>query len=371
MNEQTLLALIERVENGTATDEELGVYNAWCNSFQRTGEPVPDFETVRAEMLQRINAQIGHKPVRRLRYRIAAAAAVLLLLISGGIYLYMQPSGQLMADKSPSAVPVTDKAVLTLADGTTITLGEAAEGELATQSGAKITKHKDNQLSYESVSEGKDSDLAYNTLRMPRGEKYRVTLPDGSQVWLNASSSLRFPTSFTGGERVVELSGEAYFEIAAQPSRPFKVKTGQMEVQVLGTKFNIMAYPDEPEIKSTLVQGGVRLYAESGEVVLKPGQQGLFNGRQAGFRVKQVNAADVMAWKNGFFVFNDEDMAVIMRAIERWYDVDIVLTPGVANKKFGAVISQRKDIASVLKALELTGSIHFKIEGRKITVAQQ
>lgn len=369
MNEQELLALIERVENGTATGEDLGAYNAWCNSFQQQGVPVPDFEMVRAEILRRINTEVRPKNMRRPVYRVAAVAAILLLL-AGGIYFYMQPRAQLLADNAAATVPVTGKAVLTLADGTVIALDDAADGELAKQSGAKIIKRNSNQLSYESVSAEQTATIAYNTLQTPRGAKYSITLPDGSLVWLNASSRLRFPTSFTGSERVVELIGEGYFEIAQDVSLPFKVKVGQMEVQVLGTRFNIMAYPDEPEIRSTLVDGAVKLYAEGSQVVLKPGQQGTFNDTRAGFRVKPAKTADVLAWMDGYFVFDNEDIAVMMRRIERWYDVDVVLSPGIAGKRFGATISQQKDISSVLKALEMTGSIHFKIEGRKITVTQ-
>lgn len=369
MNEQAWLALLERVENGTATDEELGLYNAWCNSFQRQEAAVPDFEKLRADMLRQINVQTGYRPVRRMIYRMGAAAAVLALLFTGGMYLYNQPTKQPLAQqkKTPSD---TSKIILTLADGSTIAVEDAQDGEVATQAGTKIIKLNNNQLTYRTVGSGETAPAGFNTLQTPRGEKYRIALPDGSLVWLNAASSLRFPTSFSGDERVVELDGEAYFEIAQYSTKPFKVKAGPMEVQVLGTEFNVMAYADEPNIKSTLVAGAVKLYTKDDQITLRPGQQGILADNGRNFKVKQVNAADVVAWKNGFFVFDDEEIAVIMRRIARWYDVDVILTPNVANRQFGVTISQQKDLASVLKSLEMTGSVKFKKEGRKITVTQ-
>ncbi|UYQ95938.1 DUF4974 domain-containing protein [Chitinophaga horti] len=368
MDQEDLLALIARVEKGTATDEELARYNAWCNAFQADEQPVPDFDRISKNMLEAINQQIGPKRRRVPVYRVAAAAAVLAIAATAAWYWYPRnetitaPQARHQQQQQPA-----EKVTLVLGDGSRITLDDAKEGELAATSGARVIKLKGDQLAYEAAS-GAPAKLEYNTLQTPRGEKYRITLPDGSQVWLNASTTLRFPTRFEGKERVVELTGEAYFDIAQNAAQPFKVKSGDMEVQVLGTGFNIMAYPDEPAIRATLLTGAVRLASNEQQVLLKPGQQGIYKSTQTGFKVTSVNTDHVVAWKNGLFVFENEDIATIMRRIARWYDVEVELAPGLEDKRFGATISQQKNIQLVLKALETTGSVHFKIQGKKILV---
>ncbi|WP_295124877.1 FecR family protein [uncultured Chitinophaga sp.] len=361
MEEQALLALIARVENGTATEYELARYNEWCNEQQANNLPVEDFGRKRVQMLRGINKKIGRKPLSVTISRVAAAA-VLLVLVSAGLYRFLAPTPARMSNKE--GLPGIERAMLTLADGSRIELDDAEEGELANQHGVKVVKLPDNQLAYE----GEGNAMAYNTLETPRGAKYRITLPDGSTVWLNASSSLRFPTSFKGEDRQVELQGEAYFDVAKNASKPFKVKLHQMDVQVLGTQFNVMAYNDEPNVRSTLLDGSVRLHDETGEVLLTPGQQGTRQNGTDGFVVTKVNAADAVAWKNGFLVFENEEIETVMRKIARWYNVEVEISEKVAGKRFGGTISQQKDVQSVLTALEITGSVHFKMQGNKIYV---
>jgi transmembrane sensor len=362
VEEQALLALIARVENGTATEDELARYNEWCNDQQANNLPVEDFDKKRVQMLKSINRKIGRKPLSATIYR-AAAAAVLLMLVSAGLYKFLAPTPARMSKKD-HGTPAVERAMLTLADGSRIELDDAEEGELANQHGVKVVKLPDNQLAYE----GEGNTMVYNTLATPRGAKYRITLPDGSVVWLNASSSLRFPTSFKGDERTVELQGEAYFDVTQDAAKPFKVKLPQMDVQVLGTQFNIMAYNDEPDVRSTLLKGSVRLQDGTGNVTLTPGQQGTRQNGTNGFVVTKVNAADAVAWKNGFLVFENEEIETVMRKIARWYNVEVEISDKVAGKRFGGTISQQKDVQSVLTALEITGSVHFKMQGNKIYV---
>ncbi|MCK7553998.1 FecR domain-containing protein [Chitinophaga sedimenti] len=339
MNQDELLALIARVEIGEASDEDLSRYNAWCNSFQEDAQPVADFDRISARMLAEINRQIEPKRSYKLLYRTAAAAAVLLLL-GTGVWYWRQESPAKSVAKAQQITPGTEKATLILGDGSEISLEDAEDGQLANRAGAKVVKLKGNQLAYQQEN-NRPASIEYNTLQTPRGGKYRITLPDGTRVWLNAATMLRFPTRFEGKERLVQLSGEAYFEVAANTQQPFKVATGDMQVQVLGTSFNIMSYSDEPAIRSTLLDGAVKLVNAGDEVVLKPGQQGVYNGTSPAFRIAQVNTAAVVAWKDGQFIFENEDIKTIMRRVARWYDAEIEFAPGLEDKHFGATISQQ------------------------------
>lgn len=267
-------------------------------------------------------------------------------------------------------VPGGNKAYLTMADGAVILLNEVKNGTLNTQTDVQINKVKDGILEYNhSVTSDKNiHQLSYNTINIPRGGEYQVVLSDGTKVWLNSASSLKYPAVFHGNERKVELSGEAYFEVAKNVSKPFHVVVNGINVQVLGTHFNIMSYGDDKEVKTTLLEGSVRLSGKTAAILLKPGQQAMLNEQQTAFNVKTVDVEDVIAWKNGLFAFNNEDIQTIMKRISRWYDVEVIFPENFRRRNFGGTISRFKDVESVLKSLELTGSIHFKIEGRRITV---
>lgn len=203
----------------------------------------------------------------------------------------------------------------------------------------------------------------FNTMRTPRGGEYRLQLPDGSKVWLNAASSITYPNIFTGDTRSVEITGEAYFEVAKDAARPFKVQAGNMKVEVLGTHFNINAYPGEPVIKTTLLEGAVRIQ----DAVLKPGQQASL-AATGQFRVEDdVETEEVMAWKNGFFQFNDADMPTVMRQLENWYDITVAYEGRVPKRSFGGAIQRSLPLSKVLDILE-ENNVRFKIEGRNITV---
>ncbi|HEY8916861.1 MAG TPA: FecR domain-containing protein, partial [Chitinophaga sp.] len=254
---------------------------------------------------------------------------------------------------------------LTLADGSSITLDDAANGTLASQGNTRVIK-LNGKLSYNAADNSQP--LGYNTIATPRGGQYQVELPDGSLVWLNAASSLRFPTAFTGKDRRVEIVGEAYFEIAKNAAMPFFVKVKNAEVQVLGTHFNIMAYDEEEIVRTTLLQGSVRFVSGSSNQLLAPGQQSQME-RNGQVKIENsVDLSEVMAWKNGIFHFKSEDITTVMRQLSRWYDIDIVYQENEVNDRFNADIPRDTKLTDVLRVLELTGSVKFKTEGRKVIV---
>jgi transmembrane sensor len=327
--------------------------------------------------------QARMRRIGRNRLRLAAAA-ILIPLIIGGVYVWSRQSpgtGNVVTsslkDRFKNDVPPGgDKAILTLANGSSIALDSSGKGLLARQGNASVVKTNNGELAYV-VDHAVEAPVTYNAISTPRGGQYEIVLPDGSKVWLNAASSLRFPTAFTGRERRVELNGEGYFEIAKDASRPFKVAilpstravgpVDAPEIEVLGTEFNIMAYGDEPSVNTTLVNGSVKLKKADQSWLLKPGQQARLTTDGA---VDMDEAADVdavTAWKNGRFEFSG-NIKGIMRQIARWYDVDVQYEGNVSDKAFGGTISRTANVSEILKVFELTGSIHFKIDGKMITV---
>lgn len=322
---------------------------------------------------------------RRAWMRAAAAVLLLALLLPGLYYFYIRPDRQPFPQAatqrySEDIAPGGDKAVLTLADGSRILLDSAATGLLASQGNTVIKKLQDGRLAYNSTRESSQAaspgglaqeGISFNTITTPRGGQYRITLPDGSNVWLNAASSLKFPAAFTGPERRVELTGEAYFEIEKDASRPFLVHSGGQTVEVLGTHFNISAYKNDPAVRTTLLEGSVKVTerASGKSRILSPGQQASL-AAGSGIRVMAADLALATAWKDGKFVFDGDNIQSIMRKIARWYDVEVIYEGDMGNKSFSGSVSRFVNVSDVLRKLELTGIIHFKIEERRITVMQ-
>lgn len=343
-------------------------------------KPVLDnsFQTIR----QQIQLPHNSRPLySRLRY--AAAAAVIIVAGTASWFLFNRKPGeetrQLSVQQQTPQNDVTpggNKATLTLADGSVIVLDSATNGAIASEGGTKIIKLENGQLAYNAGGPGNggpgNSGTAtpYNTISTPRGGQYHIVLPDGSSVWLNAASSLRFPVAFTGKERRVEITGEAYFEISANASAPFFVKAGDIDVQVLGTSFNINAYYDEGSIKTTLLSGSVKVSNEASNAVLRPGQQAILNSRsgpEGKITLKTIDTEDAIAWKNGLFLFNNTDIKSIMRQIARWYDVEVKYEGNIPENSFVGEVSRDSRLSEVLKILELS-NVHFKIEGKTITL---
>jgi ferric-dicitrate binding protein FerR (iron transport regulator) len=373
MTDEEYLILFEKHQAGTATPEELARFNAYLATAE-----LPDLAwdealmgpeaATRASILARLQPAT-QLPRRRRRW---AGLLVLLVALAVGLGYWGRsphPAAPAVATKPvapPRLAPGRNQATLTLADGRTVLLDQAHRGVVAQQGASQVQKTADGQLRY-APGTATSTALLYNTIATPRGGQYQLTLPDGSQVWLNAASSLRFPVAFGGAERRVELSGEAYFEVAKDARHPFKVAARGAEITVLGTHFNVQAYADEPALAATLLEGKVQLRQGAQQALLQPGQQAQPQP-DGTIRVRAVDVQHAVAWKNGYFVFNDEPIEAIMRRVARWYDVDVRCQGPLANKDFNGKISRYKDAADVLRVLALTGAVHFTTEGRRITV---
>ena len=317
--------------------------------------------------------------LRNLPRRWMAAAAVLILLSGSALYIFTRhtptiPVAKTSLKSTQPIHPGSNRAVLTLASGQQIVLDDAHNGVVGQQGKTQVIKLDSGRLAYNSGggeynSGGSESGATlYNTITTPRGGQYQITLPDETKVWLNAESSLRFPTAFTTTERVVVLTGEAYFEVAPNKSKPFIVKTGQSNTRVLGTSFNIMAYPDEGPVKTTLLEGAVKIDEGGHSAVLEPGEQGIFN--DGAITTKTVNIRAVVAWKDGYYFFDRTPVQSVMRQIARWYNVDIVYKGAVPKDEIVGRIPRTAYVSEVLHIMELIG-IHFKIEGRTIIVTPE
>jgi transmembrane sensor len=308
---------------------------------------------------------------KRILRRIAIAASVLLCSAIG---LYIYEINHTKQTHQPTTytndiLPGKQGATLTLANGKKIILSDAVNGELAKEAGVVISKTDDGQLVYDIIDNGVESSRI-NTLSTSNGETYKVRLPDHSEVWLNAASTLKFPASFSSSKiRKVELIGEGYFEIAKDKSKPFIVKTAQQEVEVLGTHFNINSYLEEASVKTTLIEGRIKISGKSSSRILRPGQQSTFSGK-GDILLTDADVDAAIAWKNNQFMFDSENIQVIMRMIARWYNVDIEYVGEISDEKFGGGVSRFDDVSKVLKSLESTNKVHFKIEGKKILVSK-
>jgi ferric-dicitrate binding protein FerR (iron transport regulator) len=265
--------------------------------------------------------------------------------------------------------PGKQGAILTLADGRQVVLDSLANGIVARQNGAAVVL-RNGQLTYDAVASARP-EINYNTITAPRGRQFRLVLPDGSRVWLNAASSLTYPTAFSGRERSVQLNGEAYFEIAKDEQLPFRVniddKTG---IQVLGTRFNVNAYPEEAHIKTTLLEGAVRMISGKHNAILAPGQAAQISRRAGEQAIKIIDQADpgsALAWKNGLFDFEDASLEEVMRQLARWYDIEVVYEKGIPPIVFGGKMSRDMMLSDLLKVLD-ESEVHFRTEGRRLIV---
>ncbi len=304
--------------------------------------------------------------------RVAAAAvvffavSVLFILTKPGAGKESQVGLKGYSAKINTIIPGGNKAVLTLSDGSSIVLDSTSQGTLATQGNAKVIQVNTGRLAYKNNSR-EDAPVVYNTLQTPRGGQYQLILPDGTMVWLNASSSINFPTVFRGKERNVTVTGEAYFEVAKSKSMPFNIQVKDMKVQVLGTHFNIMAYDDESTMNTTLLEGSVKVSKGSENKMLLPGQQSIISNAGE-IKVVDANVEEVIAWKNGWFQFNAFDIQTVLRQVSRWYNVDIVYKGKMPSGHFSGIVSRSNNISQVLSILQGSG-VNFRIEGRKVIVS--
>lgn len=380
-----ILELAHKIKAGNITDQELAEYNKWYSSVNKDVLELPEGYAsnplvIRDRMHDNLLAQLNaENPVKTFRisgiWWKSAAAAVLLV---GGLFFFMNRdrSGTVKPDVAvvqEDIAPGRQSATLTLADGKKIVLSDAANGKLIEEAGVSITKAADGQLVYELKDKGQGAQNKINTLSTAKGETYRLRLPDGSLVWLNAASSLTYAFSLNErGERRVKLSGEAYFEIAKDKAHPFVVSTDRQEVEVLGTHFNISAYRDESSIRTTLLEGRVRVISpeslpNGSEKILEPNQQAINIGNV--IQVVKVNAEYEVAWKNGYFMFNDEPLENILLEVSRWYNVQISYDlPEIRKMRFYGTVSRFENVSKVLEKLELTDKVKFEIKDKQIKV---
>jgi transmembrane sensor len=344
--------------------------------------------------------EVPKKSIVWMKY--AAAAAVLIAFLSLTYIWVLRSSEKKVTAKQQKdqpykndVLPGTQKAILTLGDGSVIELDDAQNGTLASQGGTKVIKFN-GTINYENAK--RDGQTLYNTIATPRGGQYQVVLPDGTEVWLNAASSIHFPTQFSGNERRVELTGEAYFEVKKDARKPFHVVTATQDVEVLGTHFNVNSYSDEPLVKTTLLEGKVKVvkresaFAKASadksanvkrerpdeiSAVLKPGEQAVMSRANSPLTIHHSpftidhspDLEQVMSWKNGVFQFNNADIKTITRQLARWYNLEIEYSKPPDDNLYFVEMPRNSKLSSILKVLKLTGNIHFEIEGNKLIVS--
>ncbi|WP_256009316.1 FecR family protein [Desertivirga xinjiangensis] len=401
MDKQEFYKLAQKISEGKASEREISLYNYYYNQLQKINssknEESHDTEELRNEIWSRIEGDIDSEtnddvPVRSItfqRYRVAAA--VVLLIMSAALFFVMKPDDKTSVTAKKADVrykndiaPGKNKAVLTLADGSSLVLDESQKGTLAEQGASKIKKTADGSLIYSPGGQSSDESKreVFNVISIPKGGQYNLTLSDGTRVWLNASSSLKFPACFNEKERVVELEGEAYFEVAKKLAKgssgriPFLVKTASQTVEVLGTHFNVKAYQDDIETKTTLLEGSVRVKPVLSTVknqqtvksqLLVPGQQSVLLTSSHSVSVSEVDTEEAIAWKNGMFYFNNTDLKAIMTQLSRWYDINVDIQE-MPSKQFNGILSRNVKLSKVLDMMEKTSGLKFKIEGRRVSM---
>ncbi len=377
MEQHSFFELIDKYLVGKATREEQNLLEEYYKRLDKNNQSTltPEQEQALQQiMLQNIRSEIHNipsiTPIKRVSYFTRyAAAAVILIAFSIGTYMYLRSAKPEItaATGKIDIAPGGNKAVLTLGNGRQITLEGAKNGNLAQQGATTVHKTDNSLVAYQAGTSDNDATVnEFNTITTPRGGQYQVILPDGTHVWLNAASSIRFPVTFAGKVRNVETTGEVYFEVAKDAHKPFNVTSAGQTVTVLGTHFNVMAYPEESSIVTTLLEGSVKITRNNVSKILKPGEQALVN---QDIKITPADVDDAVAWKNGITSFNDADIKSIMRKVSRWYDVDVKYQGQVSDRLFTGSISRKSNLSVLLKILALN-HIQFSVEGKQLIVKQ-
>jgi len=382
MEEKQLLEFFNKFSNNQHTDKEHEAFVSWIKTLpeQAVADILAKYEALNndryaappellASKIEDRLDTLSQEKVISMWPKLIKIAAACVILITSGLFFYNKSHRITVDQQTVAAISIGgNKAILKLADGKEIILDSAKLGMVTSQSGTEVVKTEDGHVSFIPADKNQSAtNLSYNLISIPRGGQYAVILPDGTKVWLNSASSLKFPNVFAKNERLVEITGEAYFEVAKDKTKPFRVKTATQSLEVLGTHFNINAYSDEPVVATTLMEGSVKLSAlANGKTqLLKPGQQARFAND---FTVSELDAMTAIDWKNGNFRFAKENIATIMRKISRWYDVDVVYHGKITQEGFVGMVPRSKNIEEVLDALKLTGLVNYKIEGKQITI---
>ncbi len=367
-----LLQYFELAQHELVLKKSIDDYFSSAEHLSVSGQHVTALNDVEDKLIGQIRKVGTSRKSISLWPRIVAAASIVLIM-GTGLYYYLEVNKEQATGEAfvNDVAPGKNGATLTLASGKKILINDAIAGEIASESGVKISKTKDGQIVYVISTEQQVSNPdGQNTLSTSRGQQSQVRLPDGTLVFLNAESSLTYPVSFaSAAKRQVSLSGEGYFEVAKDKAHPFIVKTTRQDVEVLGTHFNVNAYPVERVVKTTLLEGSVRISALGAGKVLKPDQQAVL-APDGKIDVSQADVDVAVAWKNDQFMFDSENIQAVMRMVERWYNVEVVYVGEITDEKFWGGVSRFDNVSKVLKSLESTGKVHFKIQGRKIYVSK-
>lgn len=377
-NRRELLQLFRKYLKGEATPDEQRFVETWYDSFDQVSENaanagIPDEQLLEKRLERQIRQKINERESPTLWQTLRGtllsgkvAAAMLLLMLAGAWY-YLSKPGKPQPEALPIALqdlsPGGDRAILTLSDGRQITLDSATTGLLARQGNTMVSKVADGLVSYK--KEGSAPNQDYNTISALAGGKYSVVLSDGSRVWLNAESSITFPTAFAGNERSVKITGEVYFEVSKDRQRPFFVQVGEVQkIKVLGTRFNVNAYGDNGAVMTTLLEGSVQVNAQQAgiaAVTLRPGEQSSITRTGKVSVQENVNTEEIIAWKNGFFQFENAGIQTIMQQFGRWYDVDVSYEGKIPDQRFNGKIDRNVNASDALEILRFTG-VNFRIE---------
>lgn len=391
--------LLKKYKEGTLTSEEQALLESWYLEVAKSKKSTPvaenELNTALDEIWQALpvgdSTSEGGKGIKK-RGRWLGIAATVFMVCALGAYFY--PDNQAKHDQPATLsaddfLPGDNRAILTLGDGEKITLADAKIGTLAKEGQTAITKTKEGEIVYDSQQISKEEStleraISYNILSTPKAGQYQVQLPDGTHVWLNALSSIRFPSVFAEDERIVEVTGEVYFEVAkvndGAKRIPFKVISGDQTIEVLGTRFNVISYDDEEMIETTLLEGSIKIKIGKNKgrgILLKPGQQiqvnqRLKNGTTASelpYTIRGVDTQSIVSWKDGYFRFDNAGLTDLMRQISRWYDIEVVYEAPVSDYEFVGKLERSAKLSKVLKILEL-GGVHFRIEENKLIVME-
>lgn len=386
MEKEEFLNIVNRIADGTASENDIGRYNFYYNQYQKqvdwNTEELGDEEITEKKLRERIYGKINQDiPVRKIRIKKYYGVAAAVFLIVASLFLLKNQFKIDPINKQELIVndiaPGKNTAELILDNGASVKLDDSIKGTIVNQAGVVVSKSNKGEILYAARDIERTNKVLFNTLKTPRGGQYSLTLPDGTKVWLNAASAIKFPITFDQAERVVELlEGEAYFEVAKlrKPGRttniPFVVKTKFQEIQVLGTHFNINAYSDEESIKTTLLEGSVKVLSNHMHTVLTPGQQTEIKSGSAIMVNNSIDIDEVMAWKNQLFYFNNTDLNSVVRQISRWYNVDFMWTSDLPLKRFNGILSKNEKLSKLLTMLEKTSGLKFKVEERRIYIMQ-
>ncbi|MDT3402348.1 FecR family protein [Mucilaginibacter terrae] len=366
------LELIRKYQDGTASEEEKALLETWYLHYNQQEDnqlSESEYQAISADIWKNLDHASRPAVIRRLNWSKLAIAAAILLFITIGTYFYVnKPYNRTPQQMAQNIMPGGDAAYLTLSDGKVIVLNKRNIGDLANEAGVTIKKTTPGELIYEADLQAEGVTAEKNTITTPNGGQYTVILSDGTKIWLNAGSSLTFPSRFTGDFREVDLKGEGYFEVAKDSSHPFHVLAGGQEISVLGTHFNVSAYSDEPSIRTTLVEGSVKVTHHGQSFMLSPNDRVTDQRKDGHLRLEHgIDADEDIAWKSGRFYFNNTAVSTVLRQVGRWYNLDIVYEGKVPGDFLSGSMSRNQDLSQVAKLLALTG-IKFRIEGRKLIV---